>query len=214
MTTRVKEVRVRPTRREDFDAIIAICLRVYPHSMPWGEDQLASHLEVFPAGQLVAVEVDAETGAERVAGMAASLIVLWDDYDVGQSWRDFTDHGYFTNHDPEGRTLYGAEVMVDPAMQGRGIGSILYREREKLVRRLVLKRIRAGARLIGYREHADRMRPEEYVERVLSGEIHDPTLSFQLHRGFTVLAAVEDYLHSDPDSHGHAALIEWVNPDG
>ncbi|GEM_PF-1459647 len=43
--------------------------------------------------------------------MAASLIVLWNDYDMKASWRDFTDHDMFTNHDPErGRTLYGAEV--------------------------------------------------------------------------------------------------------
>lgn len=206
-------IRVRRTRPEDFDAVIEICRRVYPHSKPWGEDQLTSHLEVFPEGQLVAVGVDAATGGERVVGMAASLIIVWDDYDVGLNWTDFTDRGYFSNHDPKGHTLYGAEVMVDRSMQGRGVGSLLYREREKLVRRLGLKRIRAGARLRGYHEHADRLSAERYVQRVVRGEIHDPTLSFQLHRGFDVLAVVEDYLHSDPASQGNAALIEWLNPD-
>ncbi len=212
------QIRVRNTRPEDFDPIIEICTRVYSHSLPWGRDQLASHLAVFPEGQLVAVaagqgEEGEEEGGGQVVGMAASLIVLWDDYDVDANWRDFTDRGFFTNHDPEGRTLYGAEVMVDPDIQGRGIGSDLYRAREELVRRLGLRRIRAGARLRGYHEWADRLSAEEYVERVVRGEIRDPTLSFQLNRGFEVLAVVEDYLHSDPASRGHAALIEWINPD-
>ena len=207
---------VRRTRPEDFDAIIEICRRVYPDVRPWGHDQLASHLAVFPEGQLVAVGDDpgsADGGGERVLGMAASLIIVWDDYDVGANWRDFTDHGYFTNHDPAGRTLYGAEVMVDPALQGRGVGSLLYVAREELVRQLGLKRIRAGARLRGYHRYADRLTTDEYVERVVAGEIRDPTLSFQLRRGFEVLAVVEDYLHGDPSSQGHAALIEWVNPE-
>ncbi len=34
----------------------------------------------------------------EVVGMAASLIVLWDDYSLDTNGRDFTDHGMFTNH--------------------------------------------------------------------------------------------------------------------
>lgn len=42
--------------------------------------------------------------------MAASLIVLWDDYEMEANWRDFTGGGMFTNHDSaRGRTLYGAQ---------------------------------------------------------------------------------------------------------
>ena len=97
---------------------------MYPGSPPWNEQQLTSHLDVFPEGQFVAVE---EPGG-RIVGMAASLILLWDEYEMHMNWRDFTDHGMFTNHDAEnGRTLYGAEVMVDPAVQRRGIGKRLYR---------------------------------------------------------------------------------------
>jgi ribosomal protein S18 acetylase RimI-like enzyme len=204
--------RVRPTRREDFPAIIALCRRVYPTSPPWTAEQLASHLSVFPEGQLVAV-VDDEDG-ERVVGMAASLIVLWDDYDHDQNWREFTDGGFFRNHDPDyGRTLYGAEVMVDPDCQGRGVGSGIYRAREKLARRLGLRRIRAGARLRGYHRWADRLTPEEYVQQVVAGTLHDPTLTFQLNRGFEVQSVVGDYLRKDPASLGFAALIEWLNPE-
>lgn len=202
------EIQVRPTRLEDFDPLIGMCRDVYPDVLPWGREQLASHLRVFPEGQLVAVE----KGTGRVLGMASSLVIRWDDYDLEANWRDFTDHGMFTNHDPTGKTLYGAEVMVSPYAQGRGVGSALYRARRELVRRLGLKRIRAGARLRGYHKVAGRMSAEEYVDRVVAGELYDATLSFQLNRGFEVLGVVQDYLHSDPESLGWAALIEWLNP--
>ena len=202
------DVVVRRTEEADFPGIIALTRRVYPDSPPWSERQLASHLRLFPEGQLVAVD-----GSERVIGMAASLIVLWDDYDIAATWRDFTDAGMFTNHDPaRGRTLYGAEIMVDPAVQGHGAGSHLYDARRGIAVRLGLLRIRAGARLRGYHRHAAAMDAPEYVERVCRGELRDPTLSFQLRRGFHVLDVVPGYLRHDPESLGWAAVIEWINP--
>ncbi len=144
--------------------------------------------------------------------MAASLIVLWDDYEIMSSWRDLTDRGMFTNHDPErGRTLYGAEVMVRPASQSAGIGRKLYKARRDLAERLGLLRIRAGARLRGYHRFAGRLSAEDYVIKVIHGELRDPTLSFQLKHGFEVLAVVPDYLRHDEESLGFAALIEWIN---
>lgn len=190
--------------------MIALCSRVYPEARPWTPEQLASHLRVFPEGQMVVEEI--ATG--RIVGMASSLIVRWDDYDFHADWREWTAGGFFTNHDPEnGHTLYGAEVMADPEMQRRGIGKRLYAARRELVRRLGLLRIRAGARLRGYHRYADRLTPEQYVEKVVAGELRDPTLSFQLREGFEVVAVVPSYLRNDPESLGHAVVIEWLNPD-
>ena len=205
-----RTVRVRTPRPEDFPALIDLCERVYREAKPWTVEQLVSHLAVFPEGQFVAEEKATGT----IVGMASSLVVRWDDYDFHADWREWTDHGYFTNHDPEdGRTLYGAEVMVDPRMQRRGIGKLLYVARRELVRRLGLRRIRAGARLRGYHRHAAKLTPEEYVTRVVRGELRDPTLTFQLREGFDVVAVVPSYLRNDPESLGHAAVIEWLNPD-
>jgi len=201
--------RVRALLHADFAAVIALCERVYPESRPWTEEQLASHLAVFPEGQLVAEEA----ASGRLLGLASSLIVRWDDYDFHAEWREWTDHGHFTNHDAvNGRTLYGAEVMVDPEMQRRGIGRLLYAGRREIAVSLGLRRIRAGARLRGYHRWADRRSPEEYVEGVVRGEIQDPTLSFQLREKFDVIAVVHGYLRNDPESCGYAAIIEWLNP--
>lgn len=200
-------ITVRTARPEDFNQIIEMGRIIYSDIGTWSPEHLHSHQDIFPEGQLVAVEED--TG--RLVGSSSSLIVLWDDYHISDSWHDFTDHGMFTNHDPQGRTLYGADVMVHPHVQGRGIGKIIYKARRDLTRRLGLRRIRAGARLRNYGKFQDQMTPEDYVLKIISGELGDPTLSFQMKQGFRILGVVRDYLRNDAESCGHAAVIEWVN---
>jgi GNAT superfamily N-acetyltransferase len=201
---------VRTTRPSDFAAIAEMSSNVYTGSRPWSLEQLASHHAVFPEGQFVAVEEH----SGRLLGMAASLIIAWDDYEAQGNWRNFTAEGTFANHDPErGRTLYGAEVMTSPAAQGRGVGTALYGARRELARRLRLLRIRAGSRLRGYGAVAKQVSPLQYVIDVLRGARKDPTLNFQLARGFHVIDVVAGYLRHDPESLGFAATIQWLNSD-
>ena len=202
-------VRVRNTEPRDFAGISELCRCVYPNERPWMAEQLTSHLRVFPEGQFVAIDLD----GDRVVGMQANLLVRWECYDDFDSWEDFTADGMFTNHDPvHGRTMYGAEAIVDPTMQGHGIGGKLYSTRRELIERLALPRIRGGARLRSYHSYARAMSAADYVVKVVHGEIDDQTLSFQLHEGFHVLAVVPHYLGEDPETLGYAALIEWLNP--
>ena len=117
---------MRNTEPRDFDGITDLCRRTYPDTPPWNAEQLSSHLRLFPEGQFVAVHGP----EEKVVGMCASLIVDWEDYHMLDSWEQFTADGMFTNHDPKrGRTLYGAEVIVDCTLQHHGIGDKLYRAR-------------------------------------------------------------------------------------
>jgi ribosomal protein S18 acetylase RimI-like enzyme len=202
-------IHVRNTEPRDFAQIGDLCRRVYPNELPWMPEQLASHLRVFPEAQFVAVDRE----RDRVVGMSASLIVRWERYDDFDSWEDFTANGMFTNHDPtHGRTVYGAEAIVDPTLQGHGIGGKLYATRRALIERLGLPRIRGGARLRSYHSYARQMSAADYVVKVVHGEIKDQTLGFQLHEGFHVLAVVPHYLGEDPETLGYAALIEWLNP--
>lgn len=196
-------------RAEHFLAIQNLCKKVYPFSKPWSLQQLESHQSHFPGGQFIAV--DTSTGA--VVGLAFSLVIDWDDYSPQDNWVDLTSGGFFHNHNPKkGKTLYGAEVMVDPALQGRGIGKLLYEKRRELANKYGLKRIRAGARMRGYGKFKDKLSPTEYVKQVIENKIYDPTLSFQLRQGFVVIDVAKNYLYNDPESLGYAAVIEWLNP--
>src|SRR5262249_8280942 len=115
-------------------------------------------------------------------------------------------------HDPNGMTLYGAEMAVDPQVRRQGIGSILYEARKRFVRDHGLKRLLTGGRIPGYAKVAEEMSPSRYVAEVVAGKRIDPTLSFQLANGLVVLDVVADYLH-DPESRGFATLLEWLNPE-
>jgi predicted amidohydrolase/ribosomal protein S18 acetylase RimI-like enzyme len=204
-------IKVREARREDIPALIELNRAAYPvlanENVVWGKAHLLSHQRVFPQGQLVA-EVRG-----KILGAVSTLIV-----DMGpeplrtHTWSGITDSGYFFNHNPQGDTLYGADVYVHPDTRGLGIGATLYEARRQLCRRLNLRRILAGGRLWNYHEHAEAMSAEEYAYRVVAGEFRDLVLSFQLREGFVLRAVMSHYL-KDPKSHNYASLVEWLNPD-
>lgn len=211
MTTVNPRLIVREATRADVSALVALNELVYPalatEDVVWGERHLVSHQRVFPQGQLVA-ELDG-----RIVGAVASLIVdLGPDPLRQHTWPGITDSGYFTNHDPEADTLYGADVYVHPEARGQGVGAALYEARRVLCRRLNKRRILAGGRLWNYSEQGAGMTPDEYAARVVSGELRDLVLSFQLREGFVLRSVMPNYIH-DARSKNFASLIEWLNPD-
>jgi GNAT superfamily N-acetyltransferase len=106
----------------------------------------------------------------------------------------FTGDGWLTTHDPNGDVLYGVDVCVDPEYRKMRLGRRLYDARKEFCRRLNLRAIVAGGRIPGYRAHADRMSPEEYIELVRRSEIYDPILSFQLANEFHVRRVIRKYV--------------------
>lgn len=63
----------------------------------------------------------------------------------------------------------------------------------------------------GYGRFADQMTPEEYLERVVKGEVKDPVITFLMRCGRTPVKVVADYLE-DEESRNYATLMEWKNP--
>jgi predicted amidohydrolase/GNAT superfamily N-acetyltransferase len=202
---------LRLARVEDVPTLIALNKRCFPsmaeHNVVWNKGQLTNHIRLFPEGQIV-VERDGV-----LLGACASLIVRMgtDDYRP-HTYSGITDGGYFHSHDPEGDTLYGADVYVDPDARGTGAGHQLYEARRRLCRQRNLRRIVAGGRLHGYLHHAAEMTPAQYIRAVETGEIRDLVLSFQLREGFIVRGLLRNYI-IDPNSKNHATFIEWTNPD-
>jgi GNAT superfamily N-acetyltransferase len=165
-------------------------------------DDIRAYAEMFPRGYFVALEDGVPVG--QGAG-----IYLDFDFDHPQhTIAGITGDHQCANHDPDGQWYYGTDISVHPDFRGRGIGGLLYRARKALVVEDGKRGIIAGASLPGYFEHKGAMSAGEYVERVVAGELTDPTLSFQISQGFEVRGMLEGYLEDEADD-GWAALIVW-----
>lgn len=195
---------LRLRQPEDVAEIRDLMVRVYPppHGPEaiWSAENLLRHLEHFPEGQLVV-----EAGRNLVGTATTHRIPLEMALDP-HTWSEITGRGSLSTHDPGGDALYGVNIAVDPAWQGRGVGRLLYEARIALARRLGCRAFVAGARIPGYHQVAEAMSPEAYVEAVAAGRIFDPTLSKQLRIGFRVRGVLRDYA-PDVETLGHAALI-------
>ena len=102
----------------------------------------------------------------------------------------------------------GADISVHPDYRGQGIGKLIYAARKDVVRRYGKKGIVAGGLLPGYAEHKHEMTVQEYVDKVVTGELFDPTLSFQLKMGFALRGLIQDYIE-DSASDNWSTLIVW-----
>lgn len=207
MDSQQTSVTIRPMVTAGIPSVIDLQHRVFPESLAWTCQEVTQHLSVFPEGQLVAVDE-----FSHVIGSASSLIIDWDDYAESAKWSLITGFGSFSTHNPLGKTLYGADMCVDPLARRHGVGSRFYKARKKMVKKRGLKRLLTGGRIPGYVEVAQTMTPQEYVAEVVRGRRNDPTLSSQLANGLIVLDVVPEYLE-DPDSRGYATLLEWLNPE-
>lgn len=201
---------IRNTRPDDIEKIVRLQQESFPvlarHSNIWRPEELKNHLQVFPQGQLVAVEEDG-----TLVGSASTLVVMLDPEYAEHTWKGITADGMFTNHDPAGDSLYGADISTHPKFRHEGIGSMLYGARKELAIRLGLKRMISGGRLFNYCDFSDKMSPLEYAQKVIRGELHDPVLSFELDNGFKFIKLLPNYL-DDPRSENFASFIEWLDP--
>ena len=164
----------------------------------------------FPEGQFVAVmTVD---GEELVVGMASTMRTRVPPTEPPRVWMDAIGSLGIANHEPTGEWLYGVEASVRLNYQGRGIGTALYHARFDLVKKLNLRGWYAGGMLAGYHRYRNQMPVEIYAEKVMQREIHDPTVTMQMNRGFEARGLIKDYIE-DAQGETHAMLIVWNNPD-
>lgn len=207
--TRIVQRLLSPDDYERWDALARRC---FPNLRPFGREELESQIAHFPEGQ-ICIEVDGELVAS-----SSSLIVDSGDYTEWHDYLGIADQGYIRNHDPEGDTLYGIEMMVHPDYRGQKLARRLYDARKQLCRDHNLARMMIGGRIPGYAAHQDEMSAQQYVERVIAKSLYDPVLTTQLSNGFQLRQLLRDYLPSDEDSSGWATSLEWPNfdyhPDG
>ena len=207
-TKRLKGLKVRPAESADITSIYECQLQAYaglPKEALCSERLFSLQFSAFPQGVLVA-EFE-----NQVVGYATCLIVQLDDDSPWYSYDEITGGGAFTTQSPSGDTLYGADIAVHPEFRGRGVSKALYQGRKKLLRRLNLKRMVAGGRIPGYEQYADEMTAEDYVDKVIRGELSDPSLNAHLKAGYSVKSVHHGYLE-DEQSLDYATFLEFENP--
>lgn len=169
---------------------------------------LEQQLGRFPEGQFVAIHKEGER--EQVVGVAITMRTNVPPTKGEQTWFDLVGDLSLPKHDPNGKWLYGVDMVVHPDFRRKGVGTALYKARFDLVKRLNLRGWYAGGMLMGYQNYAHVMSPETYAEKVRRRELQDPTVTMQMNRGFKAVKLIKDY-YPIPNAHGAAMLIVWHN---
>lgn len=202
------KIEIRNLRLEDYRGLKDAMVEAYSGigGQFWREASIQRLLTLFPEGQ-ICVLVDG-----RVAACALSIVVDYKRYGDNHTYKQITGGYTFSSHDSEkGDVLYGIDVFVHPEYRGMRLGRRLYDARKELCENLNLRAIIAGGRIPGYKNYADQMPPQEYIRKVHSKDIYDPTLTFQLSNEFRVKKVLNGYLEGDTESREFATLIEWNN---
>ncbi|MCX7600481.1 MAG: GNAT family N-acetyltransferase [Meiothermus sp.] len=167
-----------------------------------------AHMRVFPQGQHAVVE----RGTGRVVACSTDFRTRLNLHHFQHRYMEAVGHNWLSTHDPQGDWLYGADIGVHPEYRGLGLSTLLYTTRQELVKRLGLKGHVAGAMPKGYAPYQRDLHIEQYVARVVRGEMFDPVLSIQLRRGYCVWGIIPDYL-DDPSCGNYGVFIVWRNPE-
>jgi GNAT superfamily N-acetyltransferase len=159
------------------------------------------HIELFPEGQFVVLD------GERVVGMTSSIRLDVDFEHPVHRFADIIQGGWLTSHQPNGQWLYGADIGTHPQYRRRGIARALYAARQHTVHHLGLKGQVTVGMLNGYGALKDQMSPEKYYQKLLAGELIDPTVSVQMRLGFEPRGLVREYLDDPACGNSGAFLV-------
>ena len=203
MSISVSDLKLVTLRAEHAGGLEQLQIACFPTLAPherMRREHFLSHARLFPEGNFVVLD------GEKVVGLGSGFLTDFD-FTAKHTFWEWISEGFYTRHDKDGAWYYGGDISVHPDYRGFGLGRRLYDARKAVVRRLGRRGIVAGGMLPGYAAHKP-MSVQDYVQKVVAGELSDPTLSFQLKNGFEVRGLLENYL-DDEASAGWATLIVW-----
>lgn len=165
------------------------------------KEHYLKHLEIFPEGQLVALDGDTVIGGTTTMRYHFDLA-----FPVHHTFAETVAGGWLTNHQPDGEWLYGIDVSVHPDYRGQGIAKAFYTIRNAIAKEQGCKGQLTVGMLNGYYQYKDEMSIDEYYLKVRDHEIFDPTVSVQEKIGFEIKGLMKDYLN-DPTCGNAGAII-------
>ena len=206
----IRRLVLRNICNDDIPKIVAIQRKSYPE-VAAGQLYiplfLENHISLFREGQFC-VELDGDV----VASATCLMVSLEPEY-AEHTWHDIILEYGNPHLKPAagGDSLYIDDLVTHPDFRRLGIGTLLFNARKQVASKYNLRRIIGGGRIPNYGEYANKISAQAYVEKVKSGQIYDPVLTFQIRNGFKVIKVLSNYLY-DPSSLNYATFIEWINP--
>src|SRR5690554_3486013 len=154
----IGRVELRTLQESDYQELKDSMIAAYENwpTAYWQEADILKLLRIFPEGQL-AVMIDG-----KVAGCSLSIIVKYDLFDDGHTYREITGDYTFDTHNNKGDVLYGIDTFIEPDYRGLRLGRRLYDARKELCEQLNLKSIVFGGRIPRLIEYPD-LSPREYI---------------------------------------------------
>ncbi len=195
--------------RKDIPAVVQLQSACFPPPFPeellWNANHLNRHLDIFPDGQYVC-----ESDGLIVGSGSASLISeqVWQAH---LPWEETLGGFMFNTFDPNGTTMYGADISVHPNFRKKGIAKRIYQLRFDTVKKLGLVRYGTACRIPDFQAHYkndSNLTRNSYAKLVSQQQLTDRTLSPLLKMGLNFVGVIENYME-DVESNNCAALLEW-----
>jgi ribosomal protein S18 acetylase RimI-like enzyme len=212
-----RKYRIRKARLEDLDQLESVEKASWeaacdPQDM-FTKGQFQRHIE--EVGDYIFVAEERSTG--RLLGYASALrvdIPLDEIEEQVTTWYSLTEDGWYSNHAPDGQTIFGGSLGVLPECQRSGIGDRLVEAEFVKCVRLGLEYGFLGGRLPGMAEYLANYpgsSPEKYFElKRDDGKPYDPELRFYA-ADFEIRKLLPGYF-KDKESCDHGVLLVWRNP--
>lgn len=216
------EVSLRIALPEDAIDLSILDRKVWGHQMAASPEKLISRIETFPEGQIVATSDGVLIGFINSQKTSKSIQYIGEN----KTWPQVTGNGFIDEtHNPAGKILFLINLTVDfdakQVGQNRSmVGAQLVKEALKLARMNGITEVEGITRLNGFKKYviaqssAGNNSPEnvlvsEYLNKVESGNLRDPALSFHLAQGAEVKGPIKDAMPDDIDSLQWGALIVY-----
>jgi len=198
----------RPAKLSDVSNMLSLEQNV------WGENgakrhQLISRIEIFPAGNILAIYEDIVVG--YLSFEYVDNVVNLPHF----SWSEITDGGTIVkSHKINEKYMYGINISVHKTMSGQQLGFGLTLQAWINMIKNNKKGIFIGSRMPGYHRYKEKysdIPPEDYIKLKRHGKLRDPELRMYEKDGVCPVKILPEYF-PDPASENYGVLLYRKNP--
>ncbi len=201
-------ISIRQYEESDYKGVIALFDDAYSgmetnYASP---EELQKLSECFAEGQLMA------TIGNEIVGLILSLPVSYNKVTAAPCMAELYNPSLFKILAQDADSLFALEILVRTDHQRKGIGKLLNNAINNILKTNNFKAFIGVSRLSGYSQHQEKLSATDYIEKVKSGHLSDPSLSYNISNNMMPQKAITNYFEADKASGGYGALVIQPNP--